>query len=570
MIKKIFIVFVACLGLTELSYSQNISKDEFPLNEIPKEQVYLHVNSSLLFSGEKLLYKFYAINADTRKLSELSKIGWVVLVNSEKEIVFKHKLNLEEGQSYSEFFIPSDLQSGAYKLLGYTAWMLNAEENYFEQDIQILNPYQKNNEGLILQENAESTSENKTKEASADLELTLNKTSFSTREEIVLNLENTTGILGDFSVSVRRIDSFSKPMLLKSTNFNKFYKNKSWNFSDTLILPEVRGSLISGKISLKDNSLLKSKNLIISFPGAESQVNIVSIDEKGEFSFTINKELVVDELLVQLTDHTKSDFDVELFPTTPPDFSSLNFKKPVVQTGFRDYILEKSINNQIENAYSATKADRTVFPKDYGYFFEDKLLKFNLDDYTRFPKVTQTFVEIIEFGRVRRNRDGTHNIMVRNQNTNGEFTLPALLIVDGVVVQNHDKLVSFDAERIKSIGLLRSKYFLGPAVYEGIVVVETKEGDFPKVFREDYIKSSKINTTQVGKKYYHPNYKNEMLERIPDYRYQLNWIPELTLTESNEQISFYTSDLTGKFEIDIEGFTSNGKAVSIRKTFQVE
>ncbi|SKB30229.1 hypothetical protein SAMN05660776_0209 [Salegentibacter holothuriorum] len=566
MTKKIFIVFIACLGLN-LSYSQSI--EESLQKEIPKEQVYLHLNSSLLFSGEKLLYKFYSINAQTQKLSKLSKVGWVVLVNSDKEIVFQHKLNLEEGQSYSDFFIPSDLQSGAYKILGYTSWMLNAEENYFEQDIQILNPYQKNNEGLILQENPGSTSGNITKEAEADLELKLNKTSFSTREEVVLNLENTTEIVGNFSISVRRIDSFGKPTLLKSTNFNKLYKNKSWNFSDNFILPEVRGSVISGRVSVNDNSVLKSKNLIVSFPGEESQVNIVSIDDKGEFSFIINNELAVDELLLQLTDYTQNDYDIELFQTAQPDFSGLNFKKPVVETGFKDYILEKSINNQIENAYSATKADRTIFPKDKGYFFGQELLKFNLDDYTRFPEVAQTFVEIIEFGRVRRNQNGTHSIMVRNQNINGEFTLPALLIVDGVVVQNHDKLVSFDAERIQRISILRSKYFFGPAIYQGVVVVKTKDGEFPKVFRENYMKSKLVTKAQIPKKYYSPNYKNEDLDRIPDYRTQLWWNPNIDLGDFSKEFSFYTSDLKGKFEINIEGFIGTGNPISIRKTFNV-
>jgi len=568
MIKNIFIVLIACLGLN-LSYSQSVSTEEF-LEEIPKEQVYLHLNSSLLFSGEKLLYKFYAINAETQKLSELSKVGWVVLVNSDKEMVFKHKLNLFEGQSYSDFFIPSDLKSGAYKILGYTSWMLNAEENYFEQDIKILNPYQKNNEGLILEENPAPTSENNAREAAADVELKLNKTSFSTREEVVLNLKNTTEILGDFSISVRRIDSFNKPTLLKSTNFNKLYRNKSWNFSDSFILPEVRGSLISGRVSVNDNSLLKSKNLIVSFPGEESQVDIVSIDDKGEFNFIINNELTVNELLLQITDYKQDDYSVELFPTAQPDFSSLNFEKPIIQSGFKDYILDKSINNQIENAYSAKKADRTVFPEDEGYFFGQELLKFNLDDYTRFPEVTQTFVEIIEFGRVRRNQDGTHSIMVRNQNINGEFTLPALLIVDGVVVQNHDKLVSFDAERIESIGILRSKYFFGPAIYQGVVVVETKEGDFPEVFRENYIKSKLVAKAQISKNYYSPNYKNEDLDRIPDYRTQFWWNPNIDFGDTANRHSFYTSDIEGGFEINLQGFTKQGEPVSIIKTFSVE
>jgi len=83
-----------------------------------------------------------------------------------------------------------------------------------------------------------------------------------------------------------------------------------------------------------------------------------------------------------------------------------------------------------------------------------------LDDYKRFKGVSETFVEIIKSGRVEKNKDDTYSIFVRNKNFNGQFTLPALLIVDGVVVQEHSKLISFAAERIQSIGLLTKKTFL--------------------------------------------------------------------------------------------------------------
>ncbi|MBZ9632442.1 hypothetical protein LB465_16795 [Salegentibacter sp. LM13S] len=569
MIKKISIFLLVALALTNWSNAQTSEDENFLQNEVPKEQVYLHLNSSLLFSGEKLLYKFYCLDSETNKLSDLSKIGWVILVNSDKEQVFKHKLNLEQGQSYSDFFIPSNLPSGAYKILGYTSWMLNAEENYFKQDIHILNPYQKENEGLILKDSIDAISQDSKTETLSDFDLTLNKDSFLNREEVVLSLDNTEKIKGNFSISVRRINSFNKPSRHRSTNFTEIYNNIRWNFSDTIILPEVRGSLITGRIIGKDKKVLQTKNLMVSFPGEESQVNIVSVDENGEFNFTMNNFLAVDELLLQLVDYKQDDFSIALKQTVQADISQLTFEKPLIYKGFKEYILEKSVNNQIENAYSATKADRSVYPKEEGYFFGNKLHKFNLDDYTRFPEVTQTFVEIIEYGRVKTNDDdGSHSILVRNQNTNGEFTLPALLIVDGVVVQDHDKLTSFETERIESIGLLRSKFFFGPEIYQGVVVVKTKEGDFPDEFREDYIKSTEVITTQNQKRYYSPNYKIEDLERIPDYRYQLWWNPEAKLDK--DDLRFYTSDLDGDFEINLEGFTNEGKPISITKIFTVQ
>ncbi|WP_348797951.1 hypothetical protein [Flavobacterium adhaerens] len=71
--------------------------------------------------------------------------------------------------------------------------------------------------------------------------------------------------------------------------------------------------------------------------------------------------------------------------------------------------------------------------------------------------------------------------------------------------------------------------------------------------------------------YFTPDYKDKSKnERIPDYRYQLLWIPQLNLPETKTPLSFYTSDVTGKFEINIEGFTENGIPISLTDTFEVQ
>jgi hypothetical protein len=569
MIKSIILIFITWIGFVNYSYSQTTDK-EFLQNEIPKEQVYLHINSSLLLSGEKLLYKFYCVNADSQKLSMLSKIGWVVLVNSDKEEVFKHKLDLENGQAYSDFFIPSSLPSGAYKILGYTSWMLNAEKYYFEQDIHILNPYQQSNKGLVSKDTIETVKEEIKPQTSNEFSLSLNKNSFSKREEVVLSVDNLKEVSGDFSISVRKTDGFDKPNRVKSIDYFEIYSNKAWNFSDNFILPEVRGSFFKGKISGVNNQTFQSSNLITSIPGEQSQVNIVSVDENGEFNFTVNESTAVDEILFQLSGYDKDDFSVELYKGISPDYSKLDFvKPPKVLINLKDSILDKSINNQIENAFSATKADQTLFPADESYFFSNELTIYNLDDYKRFKGVSETFVEIIKSGRVEKNKDDTYSIFVRNKNFNGQFTLPALLIVDGVVVQEHSKLISFAAERIQSIGLLTKKTFFGPQTFQGVVAVETKEADFPEEFRDTYMKSANIITAQTPKQYYSPDYKNEDLDRIPDYRYQLWWNPYVDI-ESNKSLNFFTSDLSGEFEVELEGFTKDGKPVSIRKVFSVD
>jgi len=82
-----------------------------------------------------------------------------------------------------------------------------------------------------------------------------------------------------------------------------------------------------------------------------------------------------------------------------------------------------------------------------------------------------------------------------------------------------------------------------------------------------YIIKNTISTPLAKKNYFKPDYSNNAFDRIPDYRYQLLWMPDL---QDNNEISFYTSDKKGTFEIVIEGFTLEGKPISIKDYFEVQ
>ncbi|NND80012.1 MAG: hypothetical protein HKN53_08935, partial [Maribacter sp.] len=59
-------------------------------------------------------------------------------------------------------------------------------------------------------------------------------------------------------------------------------------------------------------------------------------------------------------------------------------------------------------------------------------------------------------------------------------------------------------------------------------------------------------------------------DRVPDFRYQLLWEPQISMQDGEEVFEFYSSDVPGEYEIVLEGFTSYGKPISIRESFVVE
>ena len=77
------------------------------------------------------------------------------------------------------------------------------------------------------------------------------------------------------------------------------------------------------------------------------------------------------------------------------------------------------------------------------------------------------------------------------------------------------------------------------------------------------------------KKYFNQTYTSndtglpDSTSRIPDYRNQLLWIPDFKLEKEETTLDFFTSDVSGDFEVRLEGFSSKGEPISVLETFFV-
>lgn len=75
---------------------------------------------------------------------------------------------------------------------------------------------------------------------------------------------------------------------------------------------------------------------------------------------------------------------------------------------------------------------------------------------------------------------------------------------------------------------------------------------------------------KLQKRTFKKRYDDNKNDRTPDFRYQLLWLPELQLTDTQNKISFYTSDVPGTYEISLEGFTEDGKPIAVTNEFEVK
>ncbi len=578
---KIIILLIITFSIQTI-YSQNGNNSYIDsYNFTPKENIFLHYNTSLLFAGEYFYYKVYCNNATRNQLSTLSKVAYVELINEDKQQVFRHKISLKNGLGQGDFFISTTIPSGNYKIIAYTQWMKNGGKDYFFQgDISIINPYLANQNSIMDTTNVSTNyfSEDPIEtNISNYLKLTTNGNNFKKREKVSVSITNLkeTGGFGNYSISVRKLDTINSSERRSAKDYKKNYSTHgiSKNKKDSEVHnPEINGGIISGSIiNISTNLPAEGENVSISIPGENFIFKTTTTDENGIFNLSIKENHIKETGIIQVLGEDRDNFSVEITETSSVDLSQLKFNSFKITPSIKEMILERSVYNQIENGYYAIKPDTIVsLPIQKPFYSEYDSTIYTLDDYARFSTIKDVFIEIIENVWTTKNKKGDRVFYVRNYTDNNKNYLP-LIFVDGVLIQNHNHLLEYKANKIKKIEILQGEAHFGTTIYQGVIIVETIDHDYKNLLKGDFLKELKLFNSQPTKNYFHQVYNNnnKSSQHIPDFRNQLLWNPTITLNTKEQEIIFYTSDNTGDYEICLEGFTVYGKPITLRKVINV-
>ncbi|MFI0428194.1 hypothetical protein [Mariniflexile sp. HMF6888] len=573
-----------CLLNTQV-YSQ-VNQGDFNIfiTNIPKEKIAININTDIILAGETLYYKLYSLSNDNNKPSHISKIAYVELIGENQNLLFSYKLKLVDGLANGDFFIPANTKTGNYKMIAYTKWMNNNENNPFCQtDIFIINPFLLNentlDEQLIIKNKSANVLEIKKGENSAEqhldnntINLKTNSNTYKTRSKVVLelvnNLEQTN--FGNYSLSVRKIDSLN--IIKEDTGINDYFENSQINSNS---IPEVRGEIISGKVISKSGDKLVSDKIVsLSISGSNFIYKNVKTDKSGNFYFNIYENYTDTDAIVQLLDENKGDYKIVIDDLSFKYYNKFEFQRINLNPNIQDWLLKQSIYNQIENAFHRSKEDSIISNKPSAVFYGQPTVEYVLDDYKRFPTVKETFVEVIQEAAIRK-IGNTYRFKVYNYEElrNNVFSdYDPLVLVDGILIQNSDDVLAYDSNKIEKVNIVRGIYFYGPSIFNGIIDIKTKKGDFILQRDREYLNYFHLSSPKENKLYYQPKYNDghESLKRIPDYRNQLLWEPNVYLNSNLKAFEFYTSDIEGMFEILLTGFTLNGKSVTLKKYIEVK
>ncbi|WP_264536042.1 hypothetical protein [Flavobacterium sp. N1736] len=550
------------------------------------ETVFIHSNATTFVSGETLLYKIYCLKATDKTPSNISKVAYVELVDSNKKSVFKTKVSLENAVGQGDYFVPTTLKTGSYKLIGYTNWMLNKPiSELFQLEINIVNPYKTTEKGTSENSLATNVSPSgNTQSASIESNLTnenvkfnLNKKTFANRELVDLKIESLNAAFadGNYSLSVRKLDNIPTKSQVSAADFavKTAYPVllDLQNKDQKIILPELRGETISGKITAQNNTdKVGDISIGLSLPGKSFAFKVVKTDSEGNFIFNINKTYYTADVVVHIIDEKAINYNLTVNNAPEIEYSKLSYEQNAnLSYIIKESLLDRSVSSQVENAYYHKKVDNIEKTPTLETFYYPLAKEYVLDDYTRFKTLKETMTEVTTEVYHKQVGDKTY-LHVNDPNVFPQLPEAALVLVDGLYLENQNDLMTYNMKNVYKIDVIIGRYYVGSKSFNGLVSFTTFDKDFKSTEKGSFIAKPVVLRPQPKKLYNKIEYTNlSDNARIPDFRNQLFWNPEVAVNDKNNN-SFYTSDLSGTFEIRLEGFAKNGSPVSLKEIIEVK
>ena len=440
-----------------------------------------------------------------------------------------------------------------------------------------------NNEGLPVSERLVFVEPR----AEGNLTLELPKTTFNTREPVQFSVGLNEYVLGDISVSVHLIDpeykserldfptyrwlgsevrmpQYLKPalmtksgpdihLLLQVYGWRRYQWEEIRNSPSVEFIPEFRGPVIMGESSMPEEVVF------IGYPDSLAHGSFVEADDQGNFAietpqFSGNKNVVAVPPIGAKV-NILSPFEDTYISADPNTFD--------ISSERAEYLLKRSESLQVQNIFGTPDIPVAV---ERASFYGTPTVQFYLDEYTRFPVMEEVMREYV-YGVFVRKRSDQYVFKVIDDARNETMEEDPLILLDGIPVDSADDIMDLDPAKIKRIDVYRGRYGIGTKMAGGVVAFYSYRSDLAGYSLPESTLQQRYDGVQPYKEFFVPN--ESLNVRTPDFRSLLYWNPSIEV-DGNTNVSFPASDVTGTFEIMVQGRTATGEPLSASTQFQVD
>jgi hypothetical protein len=326
--------------------------------------------------------------------------------------------------------------------------------------------------------------------------------------------------------------------------------------------PEYNGHIIHGiLVNSKTGVPTPRVDAYISVPSSRAQFRQTTSDEKGRVKFEAYDFYGSQELIVQTNPIQDSIYHIDIENPFSPKFSAYvppDFPIPLKNSSALN---DEHIHQQVQKLYDGAKLsqfDMQYVDTNPFYIVPDE--KYLLDDYARFQTMEEVLREYVHSLNVVR-RKNNFQLFLFNRPENSLFPDEPLILIDGVPFFYTNELIQQDPLKIKRLDLINRQYALGYHTYEGIINLTTYHGDLDGIVLNPHAVVLDYPGIPEKREFFAPQYLTEeqINSRMPDYRTLLYWSPEISFdANQKKQISFYSSDLPGKYVLVVQGLSKQG------------
>jgi hypothetical protein len=334
-------------------------------------------------------------------------------------------------------------------------------------------------------------------------------------------------------------------------------------------LPEMEGAVVNGKIINKlTGAPVGATGAYLSIPGADYAFSSATSDANGNIHFGFRDAYKNNVVVVQPALLKDSNYRVDISGSYSDKYPAYSFRPFEIQKDQENTLVNRSISSQVENTFVMDRKRRfTTLHTDSTSFYGKPDREYLLDNYTRFQTLEEALREFVEDLRVRKEGE-KFTFRVRNQLFNTYLEESPLILIDGIPVADANRAIALDPLKLYKIELVLHNYYLGSSQFAGIVNFKSYFGDLGSTQIDPGALVVEYEGLQNQREFYSPAYatKDQINSHIPDFRNVLFWAPQIrTGTDEKSGLSFYTSDVKGKYAVFMQGISADGvpaKAVS--------
>ena len=336
-------------------------------------------------------------------------------------------------------------------------------------------------------------------------------------------------------------------------------------------VPEVRGHLIQGAISHQESGLPgENVNAYLSVTGQYPRFYVSRSDAQGRIKFELQDSYGDADIVFGTNQLQDSAYAVKVWDAFSKEYQTFENQDLDMDQRFATPLIDRSVGMQTMNIYQEANINNyTAAGSDTALFFMKGDKHYRLDDYTRFSSMEDIMREYMPEVFVNVNKAG-FSLRILDDEREVKYEDNPLVLYDGVPVFDMNKFMAIDPHSIKSIDVIRKRYFYGKSTFDGIISCSSYEQDLEGLTIDPTSLLINYKFAQLQRSFYTPDYGTIANSTIPDRRNLLFWKADMVTNKDGiADVEFSTSEESGKYMVVIEGISPAGIPGYTTFTFEV-